>query len=260
MEQESSDSSGAVDQAEEIVQQIQERAQQHVVPPTVAKSRSRWFLSAALVALCGFVILLLRVRANPRREREVVFTLRMQQVKHPSLSIFMRFISWFGFRPQSLVLPAAAVGGTWFSGLRREAFYLVVAWLASLLSWTTKRFVKRPRPFGDGILVREAGLRDTSFPSGHTLHYTSFWGFFAYLCFTELRGKWSRWGPVVAITSVIGAVGPSRIYLGHHWLTDVLASYSLGIGLLASLIGIHRRKIGDSQRERSTAAAATDGG
>lgn len=236
----------AVEQAGQFVHQAEERAQQHVVSPQVARSRSSWFLGAALMALIGFVTLLVRVRANPRLERDVVVTLRMQRVKHPSLSVAMRFISWFGFRPQSLALPAAAVGGTWLAGFHREARYLVIAWAASMLSWTTKRVVQRPRPFGDGILVTKAGLRDSSFPSGHTLHYTAFWGFFAYLCFTEIRGRWSRWVPVASITSVIASVGPSRIYLGHHWLTDVLASYSLGIAFLASLIGIHRRNIGRS--------------
>ena len=239
---------GLVEQASQVVHQVEERAQQHVVEPTVARSRSRWFLAAALVALCGFVALLLRVRANPRLEQDVVVTLRMQRVKHPTLSRAMRCVSWFGFRPQSLVLPAAAVGGTWFAGLRRDARYLVVAWLASLLSWSTKRVVRRPRPFGEGILVTKAGLRDSSFPSGHTLHYTAFWGFFAYICFTEIRGKWSRWGPVAAVTSLVGAVGPSRIYLGHHWLTDVLASYCLGVAFLASLIGVHRRNLSDAER------------
>ncbi|MEX1158819.1 MAG: phosphatase PAP2 family protein [Thermomicrobiales bacterium] len=228
-----------------MVEQLQERARQVTVPPTAARRRSSVFLRVALVAFSVFVALLFIVRRNPRLERDVVATIRVQRLRHPVLTILMRVVSWFGFRPQSLALPMTAVAGTWLIGFRREARFLCVAWVGSMVSFMTKRFVRRPRPSGEGIVVQLANLRDTSFPSGHTLHYTAFWGFFAYLCFAEIRGRWLRWLPVTGIGSLIGLVGPSRVYLGHHWLTDVLASYSLGIGYLATLIGLHRRKLGE---------------
>jgi undecaprenyl-diphosphatase len=215
------------------------------VPPRVAKARGRGFLIVTLVAFAGFVALLLTIRARPRFEREVVLTVTVQRVRHPLLSRLMNFISWFGFRPQSLLLPATAVAGTWLVGLRREARYLIFAWVASLMSFSTKLVIRRPRPSGNGIRVTKADLRDTSFPSGHTLHYVCFWGFFAYLCYTYIRNGIARRLSVSFIGSMIAAVGGSRVYLGHHWLTDVLGSYSLGIGYLSALVGLHRRHLGD---------------
>jgi membrane-associated phospholipid phosphatase len=235
------------DPLEHLSHTIQQRTAQAIVPPRVARSRSQGFLITALIAFAAFLALMVSVRANPRRERDVVATLRVQRLTHPLLTRAMRLVSWFGFRPQALLLPITAITGTWLVGLRREARYLVVAWLGSLVSWTTKRIVQRPRPAGDGIVVEAADLRDSSFPSGHTLHYVSFWGFFAYLCFTEIRYRWARWLPVGWLSSLIALVGPSRIYLGHHWLTDVLGSYTLGTGYLATLIGLHRRHIGDDE-------------
>jgi undecaprenyl-diphosphatase len=41
--------------------------------------------------------------------------------------------------------------------------------------------------------------------------------------------------------ALIVLVGPSRIHQGHHWLTDVVASYLLGISYVAALVAIHRR-------------------
>jgi membrane-associated phospholipid phosphatase len=231
--------------AEHLIEELESRARRATVPPQAVKLRSRWFMAAAVTAFTGFVALLLAVRSNPQIERDVVTTLRMQRVSHPLLTRAMRTVSWFGFRPQSLLLPGAATAGVWLVGFRREARYMCFAWAGSLVSYSTKRFVQRPRPAGEGILVARANLRDSSFPSGHTLHYVSFWGFFAYLCFSEIRGRWLRWAPVSGIASIIGLVGPSRIYLGHHWLTDVLASYCLGVGYLATLIGLHRRRIGE---------------
>ena len=49
------------------------------------------------------------------------------------------------------------------------------------------------------------------------------------------------------IGAIVSLVGPSRVYLGHHWLTDVLGSYSLGTGYLATLIGLHRRGLKDEK-------------
>lgn len=232
-------------ETESLTGHLQSRARQVTVPPPMARRRSLFFFRVALGAFLAFFTLLLIVRRNPRMERDVVATVRVQRLRHPLLTLGMRVVSWFGFRPQSLALPMATVSGTWLIGFRREARYLVFAWLGSLISYTTKRFVRRPRPSGDGIVVQLADLRDTSFPSGHTLHYTVFWGFFAYLCFTEIRGRWLRWLPVSGIGALISLVGPSRVYLGHHWLTDVLASYCLGGSYLATLIGLHRRHLGD---------------
>jgi undecaprenyl-diphosphatase len=229
---------------ESLAGTLQDRARQVTVPPRTARSRSQLFFRIAIGAFLAFFSLLIVVRRNPRMERDVVATIRVQRLRHPLVTLGMRVVSWFGFRPQSLALPAATVAGTWLIGFRREARYLIFAWLGSLISYSTKRFVRRPRPSGDGIVVQLADLRDSSFPSGHTLHYTAFWGFFAYLCFTEIRGRWLRWLPVSGIGSLIGLVGPSRVYLGHHWLTDVLASYSLGGSYLATLIGLHRRNLG----------------
>jgi len=235
-------------QVHDIIEQIEEHAHEMTVPPQEATSRGRGVLLVALLALGAFVALLIAVRRNPRMERDVVVTLRMQRIRHPALSRILHVISWPGFRPQSLILPGVATGSVWLMGFRRDARYMAAAWLASMLSFTTKLLIQRPRPGGDGIQVTEAKLRDSSFPSGHVLHYVCFWGFFAYLCFTKIRGRWSRWLPTAGISSFIGLVGPSRIYLGHHWLTDVLASYSLGTAFLASMIGLHRRHDADADK------------
>ncbi|MGA7669594.1 MAG: phosphatase PAP2 family protein, partial [Nitrolancea sp.] len=104
----------------------------------------------------------------------------------------------------------------------------------------TKLVIRRPRPDDPRIRIVEADIRDTSFPSGHTLHYVTFWGFLAYLGTTSVHNR--RIGRVIAAFSaaVIGLVGPSRVYLGHHWLTDVIASYLLGFAYLAGLVTVYR--------------------
>jgi membrane-associated phospholipid phosphatase len=207
----------------------------------VARRRQSRFFGASIAAFSMFSILLVLVRSRTSAEADLVATMRIQRMQHPVLARMMGVVSWMGFQPQSLLLPASVISITWMFGSKRDAKYLIFAWAGSFISFTTKLLIKRPRPGGDGIVVAVANLKDTSFPSGHTLHYTAFWGFVSYLLYSRLRGTWLRFGPVGIVGALIGLVGPSRVYLGHHWLTDVLASYSLGSGYLMGLIGLHSR-------------------
>ncbi|MFW6075831.1 MAG: phosphatase PAP2 family protein [Chloroflexota bacterium] len=211
------------------------------VPPATLRQRRTIFLAGASAAFAVFLTLLALVRSNHRLNADVTTTLRLQRRQHPLLTRVMNNVSWLGFRPQSLLLPASMIALTRFLGFRRDARFLLIAWGASFVSFSTKRLVRRPRPDGPDIQVVEADLRDSSFPSGHVLHYVVFWGFVTYLWYTRPAGRWLRCGPVATMLGLIGMVGPSRIYLGHHWLTDVLASYSLGTGILLSLIGLRQR-------------------
>ena len=49
---------------------------------------------------------------------------------------------------------------------------------------------------------------------------------------------------VVFVSGKIALVGPSRIYLGHHWFTDVLASYLLGSSYVVALSSLYKRALG----------------
>ena len=229
-----------------VVDRWAERLDQSALPirpvrRRVARRRQSRFFGVSIAAFSIFSILLILVRSRRSAEADLVATMRIQRIKHPMLARMMGVVSWIGFRPQSLLLPASAISITWLFGSKRDAKYLIFAWAGSFISFTTKLLIKRPRPAGEGIVVVVANLKDTSFPSGHTLHYTAFWGFVSYLLYSRLRGTWLRFGPIGIVGMLIGLVGPSRVYLGHHWLTDVLASYSLGSGYLMGLIGLHSR-------------------
>ncbi|HLT19241.1 MAG TPA: phosphatase PAP2 family protein [Thermomicrobiales bacterium] len=207
------------------------------------------FTASVGLAFSLFALLTLIVRRSPRLSADVTATIRLQRNQHPWLSRVMRAISWLGFRPQSLLLPASVVSITWLSGHRRDARYLIAAWAASFVSYTTKRLVMRPRPGGVDIQVVEAKLRDSSFPSGHVLHYVVFWGFVTYLWDWYVKHPLLRRVPVTIMALKISLVGISRVYLGHHWLTDVLGSYSLGTGILLTLIGLRSRGTEDRAAE-----------
>ena len=102
--------------------------------------------------------------------------------------------------------------------------------------------MQRPRPVaGTDLRVVAAELGGSSFPSGHVLSYVVTYGWLAILANLLIRPVLPRRLAVIAIAALIGGVGPSRIYLGHHWPTDVAASYLLGSSYLAVLVVAYRR-------------------
>jgi undecaprenyl-diphosphatase len=101
---------------------------------------------------------------------------------------------------------------------------------AALLTVGLKHLIGRHRPPAADVL----GPLDSgyAFPSGHTLFSTVFFGVVAGLLLTRLEGRRTRLLVVAGWAGVSAAVGASRVYLGYHWLTDVLASWTLAAAIL----------------------------
>ena len=73
-----------------------------------------------------------------------------------------------------------------------------------------------------------------SFPSGHALISLVFFGMLAFLAVLSVRHRLLKGAMVAASAVAVATVGFSRIYLGVHWMTDVLASWALGAAWLSA--------------------------
>ena len=107
-----------------------------------------------------------------------------------------------------------------------------------LMTVAGKALVGRARPpLSDAVPPYESSA---SFPSGHSLNSMVIAGTIAYLLFIYLDSRRARIITILVAAVFIVAVGLSRVYLGHHWLTDVLVAWSLGLAWLAILITVHQ--------------------
>lgn len=107
-----------------------------------------------------------------------------------------------------------------------------------LMTVAGKALVGRSRPpLSDAVPPYEYS---DSFPSGHSLNSMVVAGTIAYLLVVYLGSRRARIITVLTAAVFVVAMGLSRVYLGHHWLTDVLVAWSLGLAWLAILITVHR--------------------
>jgi membrane protein DedA with SNARE-associated domain/membrane-associated phospholipid phosphatase len=108
-----------------------------------------------------------------------------------------------------------------------------------LLKWA----IHLPRP-----VSLYHGASAYGFPSGHTTMSVIIYGFLAILIARRLAGAW-RWGLFSSVMLVAFVIGISRLYLGAHWLSDVLGGYFIGMSW-AALMGIAYLKWPDAKIPR----------
>lgn len=190
-------------------------------------------LSLLFLLLTAFVALL------PMSYIDLEFSEEVQEDNFPLLDALMQGVSWFGTQwvAISLSLGTALVFLT--AGFRREALFLSLTLLSSVVTFGIKLLVDRPRPTEDLVrIVIEA--QHQSFPSGHTVFYVTFFGFLIFLL-VRLRQIPSavRWSVGIFSLLLILAVPFSRVYLGNHWFTDVVAGFVLGLISLVILISLY---------------------
>ena len=127
-------------------------------------------------------------------------------------------------------------------GLPRAAKMVLGSLLSVPANVVIKKFWDRERPDAAivDVAVRTAG---TSFPSGHTMGATSLYGAAAVLAWVHLDRKRARLPLTLLFVALPFGVGFSRIYLGAHWLSDVVAGAALGLLVLIPIVRRYLRAI-----------------
>lgn len=142
-----------------------------------------------------------------------------------------------------VVMPILAAVATIAVAVRRRQLSPVLLMAAAaggslLMTIVGKALVGRIRPpLADAVPPYETS---PSFPSGHALNAVVIAGVLAYLLVLRQRRWRTRTTTITAAIVFAVAMGLSRVFLGHHWLTDVLMAWTLGLAWLAVVISVHR--------------------
>lgn len=196
--------------------------------PQVTSLR-RWALALfGLAVLVIFLSMVYQIKHHGLLPGDLEATLALQSIAAPWFKELMVAVSIFGWSPWSVVsVVAAASLVTLWLGYKSGLYLAGIVGLQALVNYVIKELVARPRPTDPPVWVYrpEAGF---SFPSGHVMFYTVFFGFLLFLAWRYLQPGWLRGLLIATLAALIVLVGFSRIYLGAHWLSDVVAGYLLG--------------------------------
>ena len=149
-----------------------------------------------------------------------------RRIVSPRLTVIMQTISMFGTLPALVSLSLAVIA--WLLKVKsHRRLYAFVATMAggAVLNALLKLYYHRARP--DSPLVLAHGY---SFPSGHSMTAMAFYGTLAYVIYFSAEGhRIVRIIAVAACALMVIAIGASRIYLGVHYFSDVVAGYAAGL-------------------------------
>jgi membrane-associated phospholipid phosphatase len=224
--------------AEKLAEKLHEaRAQvaQEREPRWRVLLRGRYLLVAYALALVALALLAVAAHVNAVLPGDLPFTRELQESQSPLVYWVFYSISAIGFPMFSALITVLAVLILWLLRLRLESMFLLLSLLADALGGMLKLVVGRHRPTPDVVHVVQV-IQQPSFPSGHTLHYTVFYGFLFFVIATNFKPSWWRNVALVMCALLVLLVGPSRVYLGEHWPTDVLGGYLVGALCLGPLI------------------------
>ncbi|HEY4550290.1 MAG TPA: phosphatase PAP2 family protein [Bacillus sp. (in: firmicutes)] len=157
-------------------------------------------------------------------DQKVIDTVRLYA--SPAMDKFMLFITEMGSTFMLGLL--LVISMIWLFVKRKNLwgmrFYFITVAGGGLLNLWLKSFFERERPNVNRIINADG----FSFPSGHSMGSMTYYGFLIYLVLRSKRKPLSKLGLGILFCLVILLIGISRIYLGVHYPSDVLAGYMAG--------------------------------
>ena len=170
---------------------------------------------------------------------DLKITRELREIQNPVFAQIMQWVSVPGETWIETILAGIVIGICLLRRRWGEAVFVLATLSSVILTTLLKILVGRPRP--ETFPANPGDLfwfvDQFSYPSGHVLFYVVFFGFIAFLAWSHLT-TYRRWLVVALCGFLIVFIGPSRVYLGAHWASDVIGSYIIGgLWLLMIIIG-----------------------
>jgi undecaprenyl-diphosphatase len=212
----------------QVQAKIEQVGQTATVPPRQAVYRGRRFV----VAYALLLMLATFLSALAKRYHTLPGDIRISRIiqrgrEDKAFDVLMQAVSEMGWQLPSVITRMTFSTLMWAAGFRMEGAFTAATWSGDVLTMVVKETVGRPRPSKDLVKVVNS-LSENSFPSGHVVHYVTFYGFLFYIFFTHLKhGHW-RNAILCVLAILVLLIGPSRVYMGEHWPSDVGGAYLVG--------------------------------
>ena len=170
---------------------------------------------------------------------KLAYDLIVEQLRSPILTIFMKTITKLS-DTGNIILIGFILTILFVCFLKQKKVAILIPCnliVATLANQTLKAIFQRDRPFGYN-LINASGF---SFPSGHAMVSMAFYGLLIYIIYNLVKNKTLRNILITLNVIIILLIGLSRVYLGVHYLSDIIAGFSISIIYLLLLTKILKK-------------------
>ena len=196
----------------------------------VLKNNKRWCL--LLICLVVFIVILENVFDNEIVLLDTNIYNTISLFKNDTVTAIFKMITQFG---SATILICFTILSFVFLKNKKISFSIALNLIiVGLFNQVLKWMIQRPRPEGFR-LIDESGY---SFPSGHSMASMAFYGLIIYFVFKNVKNKTIKAVIGTILSLLILLIGMSRIYLGVHYASDVIAGFALSIAYLIIYITI----------------------
>ncbi|MFT3737548.1 MAG: phosphatase PAP2 family protein [Breznakibacter sp.] len=197
--------------------------------PFLNRNKKNIIWTALSIFLLGFGTLAVYVMFAQPHYIDIHISEEIQEKQNGFLDSFMKAVSWFGRIRVSAVLVVCSALYFLLLKRKKDALLMLSTLISGGIAWVLKTLIDRPRPTKDFVSILEE-THYQSFPSGHVLFYTVFFGAFIFILLRTInKHSILKAGGILLCLSMIFLGAVSRVYLGAHWFTDVLGGFFAGL-------------------------------
>lgn len=188
-------------------------------------SNLKWAI--LLLTMIGFVVIAENVFSKELMSIDIVgYNLISKYIISDSLTPLVKVITNLGGK--ILIISITILVSIILRKKKIGRYIVLNLGIATALNIILKNILRRPRP-NELRLIHETGY---SFPSGHSMVSMAFYGFFIYLIYKYVKDKKIKILLICALIILIISIGITRIYLGVHYTSDVLAGFLISVSYL----------------------------
>lgn len=197
----------------------------------LVKKNLKWIVCAVCMLITVVILALILANGKGALPIDSLTIDWILSIRTNILTSILKIVTFFG--EAKLLLPVgilgAIIGFFVFKDNKRTICFGGNLILNAGLNWVIKHIIQRPRPDESLRLVTEEGY---SFPSGHAMVTTAFYGLIIFFVYNNIKNKALRNAICIGLSLLIVLIDFSRVYLGVHYLTDVLSGTLISIAYL----------------------------
>ena len=194
--------------------------------------------------LLPFLIIITLITGKIVTQKELIidklaYDILVEQLRNPTLTMIMKTITKLSNTKFIIIFAAILTLLFLFKWNKPKVAKLIPCSLIMITSLNVllKVIFQRERPIGYRLIE----MTGYSFPSGHAMVSMAFYGLLIYIIYHYVKNKKLRNILIIINVLLIALIGISRVYLGVHYLSDVLTGYSISVIYLLLLIKLLKK-------------------